>query len=164
MFRNLIFYLYSITPYINVHPPMYVSLFHAYCYLAIHLHTFAHHSSNTSLYPKSYYRSTPRCTGFHLSTDTILYLFNSKNTLTMFFSHVVISLVTRSVHPNFDSITMLQVVFPLPFIFGSVFNVVSPVPVSLVHYPLTFKDFTVGMGELAKPMSLNKKKSNAPGY
>jgi hypothetical protein len=72
----------------------------------------------------------------------------------MFLAFFVIPLVAGSISPGLYAITVLQIIFPVAFIFSSIDVGVDSVPVGLIVLPLPIKDVTIDMPELALSMSL----------
>ena len=72
----------------------------------------------------------------------------------MFLAFLVIPLVAGSISPCLYAITVLQIIFPVAFVFSSIDVGIDSLPIGLVVLPLPIKDVTIDMPELALTMSL----------
>ena len=65
----------------------------------------------------------------------------------------IVTFIPRLVCPSFYAIAMLKILFPLTFVQGSIYVVVSPSTIGLVICPMSFVNITVNMYEFAFAVS-----------
>jgi hypothetical protein len=68
-------------------------------------------------------------------------------TPSMFHTFFVASLVVAAIRPSFDTHTILEIVVPLTFVFGTVLMYVDTLTVCLVILPVSFINITVSVPE-----------------
>jgi len=67
----------------------------------------------------------------------------------MFLSFNIVTLVLAVVGPDFFAESMLEVVFPLSFVAGTILMHVNSVAIGLVIEPFSLKNITINVPELA---------------
>jgi hypothetical protein len=72
----------------------------------------------------------------------------------MLLAFLVITLVAGPISPCLYAISVLEIIFPMAFIFSSIDVGIDSVPVGLIILPLPIKDVTIYMPELPLTMSL----------
>lgn len=72
----------------------------------------------------------------------------------MFLSVDVLSVVSGTIRPGFNTITVLLVFFPVTIVFSSISVLVDSLTVSLISLPLTLIDVSISMNEPALTIGL----------
>jgi hypothetical protein len=70
----------------------------------------------------------------------------------LFFPMNILAIVLAAIVPSFDTLSMLQIIFPFSLITGSIYMDIGSETVCFVKLPFTFEDIAINMIKLAFTM------------